>query len=75
MQQIEMSNKLHSERDELLVIDSLACVKKLSYTDVYAVYSSKCPFLSIPSILKSSVSLHEFTSSNSWINYEVLKHQ
>lgn len=26
MQQIEMSNKLHSERDELLVIDSLACV-------------------------------------------------
>lgn len=76
MQQIEMSNKLHSERDELLVIDSLACVNiyvyvKLSYTDVYAVYSSKCPFLSIP----SSVSLHEFTSSNSWINYEVLKHQ
>lgn len=80
MQQIEMSNKLHSERDELLVIDSLACVNiyvyvKLSYTDVYAVYASKCPFLSIPSILKSSVSLHEFTSSNSWINYEVLKHQ
>lgn len=40
MQQIEMSNKLHSERDELLVIDSLACVNmyvnaKLSYTDVY----------------------------------------
>lgn len=52
MQQIEMSNKLHSERDELLVIDSLACVNiyvyvKLSYTDVY-IYSSKCPFLSIP---------------------------
>lgn len=47
-----MSNKLHSERDELLVIDSLACVNiyvyvKLSYTDVY-IYSSKCPFLSIP---------------------------
>lgn len=35
-----MSNKLHSEKDELLVIDSLACVNmyvnaKLSYTDVY----------------------------------------
>lgn len=74
-----MSNKFYSERDELLVIDSLVCVNiyvyvKLFYIDVYVVYFFKCLFFFIFFILKSFVLLYEFISSKLCINYEVFKY-